>query len=78
MTIGLGMYSHAARLIATITSTTAGIITASTPRVTATTASGVSAGVSLPIFAAACAVSVSVTAGKRDASTYHHLCYPRT
>jgi hypothetical protein len=74
MTIGLGMYSHAARLIATITSTTAGIITAATPRVTATTASGVS----LPIVAAACAVSVSVTAGKRDASTYHHLCYPRT
>jgi siroheme synthase len=78
MTIGLEMYLHAARLIITITSTTAGIITAATPGVTASTASGVSASISVPLVAAACAVSVAVTAGKRNAGTYHRLCYPRT
>jgi type III secretory pathway component EscV len=78
MTIGLGMYSHVARLIATITSTSAGIVTAATPRVTTTIASDISASVSVPFIAAACTVSVAITTGKREASTYHRLCYPRT
>jgi hypothetical protein len=51
--VRLGVYLHAARLIATITSTTAaGIVTAATPRVASTGSVGVSA--SVPLLAATC------------------------
>jgi hypothetical protein len=49
--VRLGVYLHAARLIATITSTTAaGIVTAAAPRVTAS----ISVSASVPLLAATC------------------------